>query len=677
METVGPIYSHKIITMERGLRDRYVDESRTSAKNLGLEYEAEKRDLQKLNNSFTLYLARVKQMEMANKSLEDALKELRDRWGFGTAEIREQKDKELEDLRTAINSVEAAKDLPQIRARSAEYSADIIKGKINFLNELANCGRQRFKKLENQKVLSAEELEEWIKRNSGLEDELAKLRNVLQESLKQLEGNKNELDFATMERMDLENKVQTLRDQMAFLQAVQEAELLELQDMIRIDFDTGTFYKRELTKAIDDIRRDFNTLSDAQRDHIGQYYESRIEEVRNQVIAEEKELEEAKSSGQVEIMNIGSLKESIHNMNKEKINMENEHNGLLTALKDLEQKLYEMQSIKQQKHFQQDGTLARLSEELQSLQDKLRNASDGNVSLKFEINTYRRLLEMQEKQLTDASSDMVTSGQVGGLYSQSHHGYGTSMSGAGGATTSISSYSSAGASGSSAFTAGGAGMQGGNFSGGSGFAAGTNAYTSGQGALSSGLSGVSTPSNVGGRMGSVRTGGMGGGASGGYSTGDQHMYMQSDVSGGSDSYGGATGMATKGMADFSGSLSNYHRICSLRQSIGDISIEDIDQNDRFVSLKNTSNDEVDIGGYEIDQQDGYGTNIKYEIPLNIRIRPQAILRIFSKSAARYASPDDMVSDTVNSWLNAASVTTLLFKPNGEKTAELVMRPSYP
>lgn len=45
--------------------------------------------------------------------------------------------------------------------------------------------------------------------------------------------------------------------------------------------DTQLFYRQELEKAIRDIRRDFETLHNAQRKEMEEYYNVKIEEIQN------------------------------------------------------------------------------------------------------------------------------------------------------------------------------------------------------------------------------------------------------------------------------------------------------------------------------------------------------------------------------------------------------------
>ena len=45
--------------------------------------------------------------------------------------------------------------------------------------------------------------------------------------------------------------------------------------------DTQLFYRQELEKAIRDIRRDFETLHNAQRKEMEDYYQIKIEEIQN------------------------------------------------------------------------------------------------------------------------------------------------------------------------------------------------------------------------------------------------------------------------------------------------------------------------------------------------------------------------------------------------------------
>ncbi|KAI0985117.1 hypothetical protein GJ496_005686 [Pomphorhynchus laevis] len=629
----SPIFSQKIMTVQSGIRGKYSSDGISSAKNLACEYEDEKRELQNLNENFSHYLERVKQMEARNDNLEKQLKTLRENWGFETVEIRNQKDKELEDRRAAINDAELNKCYPQVQIWSNGYSADILKGKIAFLNLLANDKLRKLNYLENQNMIFFDDANEWTKRTKDLDDDLHKLRKTLDDHISALVESMSDLDNAMLGRMNIENAVQTLKDKLIFLQAIQEEEINELQNISTVGFDTGTFYKHELSKAIDDIRKDFKTLSDAQSEQINSYYKTRIEEIQHHVNQEKKEMAEAKTTGSPEQMNVVSLKTSISEARNDRAELESENSKLLATIKNIEQQLYELQSLRNQEEYDRDVILSKLSDEIQALRNELQNASAGNVSLRFEINTYKRLLEIQEKHLSDStpSSDLIDSINQQKSMSYSSHGY-QSLGGGSSMT--------AGAVSGSSYREGmdGSGRMGGSYGAGSG------------GAFVSGSGGSSASSTIHG--------------------GD----MQSIPSTVYGSYGTTSNI--RGASDFSGSTLGFQRSCRTKQYIGSIAIDELDNNDRYIALKNYSDDEVDIGGFAIFQNDEH-SSLKYEFANNVRIRPLATLRIFSMSSAQFANQDDLIADGINSWISTSNITTSLISSKGESKAILVMNAEYP
>jgi hypothetical protein len=66
----------------------------------------------------------------------------------------------------------------------------------------------------------------------------------------------------------IQNELQTLEEQLAFMKAVHEEERNELASLGTLSIDVSQFYRTELTRAIADIKNDFEALSLAQRQEL-------------------------------------------------------------------------------------------------------------------------------------------------------------------------------------------------------------------------------------------------------------------------------------------------------------------------------------------------------------------------------------------------------------------------
>lgn len=571
----SPFYSHSI-TMERGVRERHTDDGITAVRNLAVEHESEKRELQSLNEKFAAYLDRVRQLENQNRQLEAEVNEIRKKWGFETADIRRQFDKDLDDLRSRIDDAEGRKALSQVTLKSIAYNSDIVKDKIDFLNGLADADKRKLQLLLQQKDMFVPEMNALESRYRDLQNEIDRLRDDLQGNLGKLEEFTKDLDNVTFDRVRLQNQIQTLKDQLVFLKALYEEEIKEIQNLAIPQFDVSQFYRSELTKAINDIRKDFETLSKAQQDEIQSYYTVRMDEIRQQADKEKRMMEEAKKQGHVEVMDLSSLKDTLNTTAKEKGDLEVQNNQLMATLDAIEREILERRATRDRLDAEGEMRLAQLNAEIQSIRDALQEAIEGNVSLRFEINTYRRLLESQEAYLSGGGS---TYGSGSTQYQQRY------------ATSSV----------------------------------GTN-----YGDRSRGSSWRGTPRSF-------------------------------ETSGSSTLAGGP----------LSGS-SPTRRVSHNKRHTGPIDLDENELTDRCITLRNDSSHEVDIGDWYIYQRDGV-SDIKYFFPHNLRLRPNSVIRIYSKSGAGRASAngDSLTAEYIDRWLVGPRVETVVHKPDGDEVARIV------
>jgi chromosome segregation ATPase len=168
-------------------------------------------------------------------------------------------------LRKQIDDVTRDKALAELRAKRAEYDASLIKHQTDFANELVNLDRNRFTMLKQQLEGSGSELDALRNRFEDKKQEIDRSKGEVRRLLEQLENLKNEFDQESMARVMIQNELQTLEEQLAFMRAVHEEERNELSSLGTLSIDVSQFYRTELTRAIADIKNDFEALSQAQR----------------------------------------------------------------------------------------------------------------------------------------------------------------------------------------------------------------------------------------------------------------------------------------------------------------------------------------------------------------------------------------------------------------------------
>ncbi|CAF2761320.1 unnamed protein product [Rotaria sp. Silwood2] len=389
---------HKTV-VERGYRA--VDSSGgrggiEAVRNLAIQHEDEKREMQELNSKFGSYLERVKFLEAQNRKLQAQLDDLKQKWGFESGKVKDQYDQSLIALRKQIDDVTRDKALAELRAKRAEYDASLIKHQTDFAHELVTLDRNRFTMLKQQLEGSGSELESLRNRFEDKRQDIDRGKGEVRRLLDQLEHLKNEFDQESMARVMIQNELQTLEEQLAFMRAVHEEERNEIASLGTISIDVSQFYRNELTRAIADIKSDFEALSQAQRRELEEYYRIKTEEIRQQAVEHKRKIEEARSSGSVDIMDLTSLKSLLTENRESYAALQKEHTTLSGLLRQLEEDFERISFEHTRAQSERERELAELRTKAEQRQCEIDSILENNVSLRFEINTYRRLLEVEE-----------------------------------------------------------------------------------------------------------------------------------------------------------------------------------------------------------------------------------------------------------------------------------------
>jgi len=180
------------------------------------------------------------------------------------------------------------------------------------------------------------------------------------------------------------------------MKAVHEEERNELASLGTLPIDVSQFYRTELTRAIADIKNDFEALSQAQRRELEEYYRIKTEEIREQSAAQKLKMEEARRSGSVEVMDLTSLKSMLSESRDLYGSLQKEYAELSNHLRQLEEDFEQISSEHSRAQLERERELAELRAQAEAREQAISAVLENTVSLRFEINTYRRLLDVEQ-----------------------------------------------------------------------------------------------------------------------------------------------------------------------------------------------------------------------------------------------------------------------------------------
>ncbi|TSK17972.1 Alpha-internexin [Bagarius yarrelli] len=316
----------------------------------------EKEQMQGLNDRFATFIEKVRHVEQQNKALEAELAALRQRHAE-PSRLADLYQQEIRELRAQLEQVCAERERAALERDAAE--------------------------------------EELHKAQERCEEE-ARRRD---EAERTLQAFRKDVDDASLARLDLERKVESLLDEISFLRKVHDEEVAELNSVIQasqvsVELEVT---KPDLTSALKEIRGQYESLASKNLQSAEEWYRSKFADLNEQanrsndvIRASREEVNEFRRQLQSKTIEIESLRGTNESLERQIREMEDRHNlevvGLQDALGELENELR--------------TTKSEMARHLREYQDLL----NVKMALDIEIAAYRKLLEGEETRLSTGIS---------------------------------------------------------------------------------------------------------------------------------------------------------------------------------------------------------------------------------------------------------------------------------
>nr|CAD2178307.1 unnamed protein product [Meloidogyne enterolobii] len=349
--------------------------------------------MQNLNDRLANYIDRVKNLEEQNRKLVQDLEDLRGQWGKDTSEVKVRYSTTLSTARKDID--QAARDKAALDVKVARLRDDLNEYRNRFedIQRRREGDREHIIQFTNMIADAQSELEMLRARWKQLTDEEKRFTGDNARLWDDLTKARNDLDEETLGRIDFQNQVQTLLEELEFLRRVHEQEVKELQALLaQAPADTREFFKNELALAIRDIKDEYDYIAKQGRQDMESWYKLKVSEVQgnaNRALMESNyQREEVKRMRD----NIGDLRGKFGDLENKNSQLEKEVQTLNYQLTD-DQRQYE------QALNERDATLRRLKDECQQLVAELQSLLDTKQMLDAEIAIYRKMLEGEESRV--------------------------------------------------------------------------------------------------------------------------------------------------------------------------------------------------------------------------------------------------------------------------------------
>ncbi|KAI2798627.1 intermediate filament [Blomia tropicalis] len=374
----------------------------------------ERCELQNLNDRLAAYIDRNRQLEKENSVLKIQVQKKEQTREFMT--IKNLYETELGDTRASLDAIAKEKAHVELLLTRTQEELKRLENKLSKkISETATLE----KKVLNQDA-QIEELRNKINQlnsdKKGLEGNIKSLNDEIKSLDDKVECLKKQLEEETLLRVDLENRNQSLNEELQFQRQLYKKELEEVR-MKEFEYKE-TFqeslkdqYEQKLNKELDELRTENDERIHGYRLEMEEKYEVQLGSLGEQLERKNADLATANSR-------IKQLNSTYTFINTEVDQLKRDNQSLKDKVEDLNKLLKQEQEWNKISLERKDEEFQALQSTFESLNDEHKDLIDDKIKLDAELAVYRKLLEGEETRLNisptiSSSFNTSTMSQVG------------------------------------------------------------------------------------------------------------------------------------------------------------------------------------------------------------------------------------------------------------------------
>ncbi|KAJ7985572.1 hypothetical protein DPEC_G00353470 [Dallia pectoralis] len=391
----------------------------------------EKEDLCNLNDRLAVYIDKVRSLEVENAGLRMRITESETEISREVTGMKGVYETELADARKTLDTV--AKERARLQLELGKIKEEYKELKVRNGKKESDLAAALARLKDLEALLNSKDaaLTTALSEKRSLDVELRDLKS----QLAKLELNhgeaKTQLQDEMLRRVDAENRLQTLKEEMEFQKNIYGEELREsnrrhASRMVEIDSPgTKQDYESKLAEALMELRAQHEDQVRIYKEEIEKTYNSKLENARYSADRNSNQIGVAHEELQQTRVRLETMSSQLTQLQKQLAARE-------ARVRELEESMARERDMMRRRMEDKDKEMMDIRMRMQQQLDEYQELLDIKLALDMEISAYRKLLEGEEERLRLSPSPpptRVTVSRTTGLGSAHSHTARTSGSG--------------------------------------------------------------------------------------------------------------------------------------------------------------------------------------------------------------------------------------------------------